>query len=559
MASISPPPAGGSFADYLAARGLGRRSVPGERSEAVKAEDLWRSGAVAAAELADAMAAFYRLPRLSFQDVAACPAAIGDLSSRFLRETAAFPFERQDEVWLAVADAGRDEAIAAIRLALGRAAPLAIVSFEDIDLLFERAAADTGAVVIADDEAAADAVDMSDSVETLQDLARGAPIVRIIDDLLERAVAQGATDIHLETGRDALRVRLRVDGHLRQDQAFARPMAPALSSRVKILSGLDIAERRLPQDGRANVRVGTQEADLRVANAPTLYGEAAVLRILLKDSRLLELTRIGMTDADQQRFRALLGEPHGMLVVTGPTGSGKTTTLATAVSMLNDPSRKIMTVEDPIEYQIPGVHQTQVKPAIGLDFAAALRSFLRHDPDIIMVGEMRDRPTAQIGIQAALTGHLVLTTLHTNTAADAIVRLVDMGVEPYLIASTLRGVLGQRLVRRLCERCSRPSEREAAIAGDVAAARGYALPPGAAFRGPVGCEACGHTGYRGRIGIFEVLAVDDALRALIRREPDQDRVVAAARQRGMTTMLEDGLAKSAAGLTSMEEVLRATG
>jgi general secretion pathway protein E len=255
----------------------------------------------------------------------------------------------------------------------------------------------------------------------------------------------------------------------------------------------------------------------------------------------------------------MLAEPHGVVIVTGPTGSGKTTTLATAISMLNDPARKIVTVEDPIEYQIPGVHQTQIKPAIGLTFASALRSFLRHDPDVIMVGEMRDGETASIGIQAALTGHLVLTTLHTNTAFDAVVRLADMGVEPYLTASTLRGVLGQRLVRRLCERCRRPDPREAEIARDVAAARGYRIDPDAVFHGPVGCEACGQTGYRGRIGIFEAMRIDDDVRRLIRHQPDPQRITEAARAGGMTTMLEDGLSKSGRGLTSMEEVLRTTG
>jgi general secretion pathway protein E len=556
-------PREGTITAFLRDRGVVADAArPGDRRAADgDLEALWRAGAAPSGELADAAAAFYDLPRTSFAVVSHHQPLFQDLSRRYLREAHVFPYDDGGRAALAVADPGRRDAIDAVRLALGRDTRLTVASFEEIDLLFERAgsegpAADLPAEAADDPDAA---LAFSDSVEALQDLARGAPIVRTIDAMLERALEVGTTDIHLETGRDSLRVRFRVDGYLRQDQAFPKHLAPAIISRIKILAGLDIAERRLPQDGRANVRIGTQEADLRVAIAPTLYGETAVLRILLKDTRLLEFGRIGMTQGDQTAFQALLAEPHGIVIVTGPTGSGKTTTLATAISLLNDPARKIITVEDPIEYQLPGIHQTQIKPQIGLTFASALRSFLRHDPDIIMVGEMRDGETASIGIQAALTGHLVLTTLHTNTAADAVVRLADMGVEPYLIASTLRGVLGQRLVRRLCERCRRPDPREADIARGLAEARGFRIDPRAVFHGPVGCEACGHTGYRGRVGIFEVLRVDEPMRHQIRTDPDPMQVLALARARGMTSMLEDGLSKSGAGLTSMEEVLRTTG
>jgi general secretion pathway protein E len=327
---------------------------------------------------------------------------------------------------------------------------------------------------------------------------------------------------------------------------------------VKILANLDIAERRLPQDGRAGIRIGNTEADLRVAIMPTMYGETAVLRVLVKGRPVARIWPIGMTQSDQRAFEALLASPHGIVIVTGPTGSGKTTTLATAIQALNDPARKIVTVEDPIEYQIAGVHQTQIKPMIGLTFASALRSFLRHDPDVIMVGEIRDRETAAIGIQAALTGHLVLTTLHTNSAADAVIRLADMGVESYLIRSSLRGVLGQRLVRRLCDRCRQPSARARDAALELCAARGLAAEPTATFHEPAGCEACGHTGYRGRLGIFEVLRIDNALQAVMRQHLDAQKLVEAARGNGMITMLEDGLAKAGRGLTSMAEVLRAT-
>lgn len=550
-----------SFEAFVRGRGALREATGGRTGDAnFEPETLWRTGVLPAGEIADLVAEFHGLPRGGFSEISRNPPLFQDLSRRYLREAAVFPYEADGGAHLAVADPGRRETIDAVRLALGRPVRLVVVSFEEIDLLFERAGEEGPAPELAE---AAPQVDGSlafaDSVEALQDLARGAPIVRTIDQLLERALEVGATDIHMETGRDQLRVRLRVDGYLRGDQSFPKHMAAAIISRIKILASLDIAERRLPQDGRANVRIGNQEADLRVAIMPTLYGETAVLRILLKDSRLLEFGRIGMTAKDEADFRALIDEPHGIVIVTGPTGSGKTTTLATAISVLNDPNRKIVTVEDPIEYQIPGIHQTQVRAAIGLTFASALRSFLRHDPDIIMVGEMRDRETAQIGIQAALTGHLVLTTLHTNTATDAVVRLSDMGIEPYLIASTLRGVLGQRLVRRLCERCRRPDPREEEIARDLAQSRGYRIDPSWTFHGPVGCEACGNTGYRGRIGIFEAMKVDDTLRGLIRHQPDPGRILEGARAGGMTTMLEDGLAKSGRGLTSMEEVLRTTG
>ncbi|WP_420391666.1 GspE/PulE family protein [Acuticoccus sp.] len=512
-------------------------------------EAAWRAEEASGDDLADAAARHHGLRRLGSAELAAGTPRFGDLSRRFLREANLCPLELGDGTHLlAVADPGRRDAMEAVALALGRPLPLAVASFEDLALVFERGEPAAAA------PAAELAPALEDTVDTLQDLARGAPIVRLIDDLLERAVELGATDVHLETERDQLRVRLRVDGLLRAEPALPRHLAPAVVSRIKILAGLDIAERRLPQDGRANVRVGAVEAQVRVAIMPTMHGETAVLRVLVKDPRLLELSRIGMEEADRDAVGALLAEPHGLVVVTGPTGSGKTTTLATALGLVNDPSRKIVTVEDPVEYEVAGVHQTQVRPAIGITFASALRAFLRHDPDIIMVGEMRDGETAAIAIQAALTGHLVLTTLHTNSAADAVVRLVDMGVEPYLIGATLRGVVGQRLVRRLCLRCraERPAD-DVAAALPAGAAR---LPPTARTFEARGCSACGGTGYRGRVGIFEVMKVDPGLRALIRGTPDTDALRAAARNNGMRTMLEDGLGKVAAGVTTIDEVLR---
>jgi general secretion pathway protein E len=548
-----------SFAEFFAARTARRIDIDqnaGTQTQSV--ENLWRSGQATANELADALAEFHDLPRVTFDEISSRSPIVQDLSRRYLRETAIYPFDQDGVVSAAVADPTRADVIKAIELALGVRPALKVVSFEEIELLFERLSEKTETEFAVTVEAPAEDA-LSEAVQSMQDLARGAPVVRIIDEILERAVGVGATDIHLETERDQLRVRFRVDGYLRRDQRLPLGLAPAVISRIKIIAGLDIADRRLPQDGRANIRIGNAEADIRVAVMPTMYGETAVLRILLRDTRLLEFGRIGMTERDQRAFETLLAEPHGIVVVTGPTGSGKTTTLATAISMLNNPARKIVTVEDPIEYQIAGIHQTQIKPSIGLTFATALRSFLRHDPDIIMVGEMRDRETATIGVQAALTGHLVLTTLHTNSASDAVVRLVDMGVEPYLLGSSLRGVLGQRLVRRLCERCKAPDEAADIAARKLAERRGIAIGDHARFHAAIGCEACGNTGYRGRIGIFEVMRADDDLRALIRQNPDPQTIAEKARLGGMTLMVEDGIMKCAEGLTTVEEVLRATG
>jgi general secretion pathway protein E len=289
-----------------------------------------------------------------------------------------------------------------------------------------------------------------------------------------------------------------------------------------------------------------------------MHGEAVVIRILVKEAASLDLSLLGMSAADLKNFAEVLAEPHGLVVVSGPTGSGKTTTLAAALSTLNDPERKIMTIEDPIEYQIPGIHQTQVKPAIDLTFTSALRSFLRHDPDVLMVGEMRDNATASIAIQAALTGHLVLTTLHTNSAADAVIRLIDLGVEDFLLVSSLRCIVGQRLVRKLCERCRTPTMQPPAAAKALVEKGLLTLLPGETFHVAPGCSWCARTGYRGRIGIFEVLRLDNTVRSLIRRRLDIGEIERHARAAGMTTMLEDGMAKFRAGLTSIEEVLRVT-
>ena len=520
--------------------------------------DLWESGALPSGELADAIAAFHNLPRVRAEDIEFKPELFNGLSWRFLREAWIFPYEASGRTALAVGDPTRDEAIRAVMVALGEPAVLRVAAFDELAVMFEQGGgpAINGSAVgapSAEDEGGAE-----ENLERLQDLASGAPVVHAVDSMLETAVNLSATDIHIEPARDGVRVRMRIDGVLRLHEVLPNRMARAVVSRVKILAGLNIAERRLPQDGRARARVAGGEADLRIATMPTMHGEAVVIRILVKEASSLDLTRLGMSAHDLKAFAEVLAEPHGLIVVSGPTGSGKTTTLAAALSTLNDPERKIMTIEDPIEYQIPGIHQTQVKPSIDLTFASALRSFLRHDPDVLMVGEMRDHPTATIAIQAALTGHLVLTTLHTNSAADAVIRLIDLGVEDFLLVSSLRCIVGQRLVRKLCERCRTPTSLPPPSARALVDKGLLTLIPGETYHVAPGCSWCGRTGYRGRIGIFEVLRLDNTLRSLIRRRLDMAEIEQHARNGGMTTMLEDGLAKFRAGLTSVEEVLRVT-
>jgi type IV pilus assembly protein PilB len=381
-----------------------------------------------------------------------------------------------------------------------------------------------------------------------------APLIRLVDMILVNAIKERASDVHIEATEAAVAVRYRIDGDLREVTRAPKAVHPALVSRLKVMSNLDIAERRLPQDGRTRMRYQNREVDFRVSTLPTTHGEKVVLRVLDKMAVVMRLSKLGYDELSLRRFQECLQRPHGMILLTGPTSSGKSTTLYAALQELNGPEVNIVTVEDPVEYQLDGVNQVQVKPEIGLTFAAGLRSILRQDPDIIMVGEMRDHETADTAVKAALTGHLVLSTLHTNDAAGAMTRLVDMGVEPFLIASSTIMVGAQRLIKNLCRRCAEP----------------YKLPPEAAarlrldpeeeqlFHKPVGCKRCNNTGYYGRSAVLEILMVDEEVQNLVITGASAPEIKRAARRNGMYTLRENALRKAKAGVTSIEEVLRVT-
>ncbi|WP_026608366.1 GspE/PulE family protein [Methylocapsa acidiphila] len=517
---------------------------------------LWEATDLSANGFADEVAQFYGLKRLTLPQLVAASALTERFSPRFLRETAIFPFEAQKGRFkLAVADPSDAASVRAAEIVLGGPVELEVASFEDITtVLGERLGGEEAAAP----DAGANSARSDDDIESLRDLASGAPVVRAVNDLLEKAMELRASDIHIEPFRSGLTVRMRVDGLLRATPAPLDALPQALISRIKILAGLNIAERRLPQDGAARQKVARTEIDIRVATMPTQHGESAVIRLLPRDRGLLDIAKLGFSPADEAVISRLLALPHGLIVVTGPTGSGKTTTLATLLSILNEPSRKILTIEDPVEYEIQGVNQSQVKPSIGLNFATAMRSFLRQDPDVIMVGEVRDSETAGIAIHAALTGHLVLTTLHTETAAAAVPRLLDLGVEGFLLKSTLRAVVAQRLVRILCDRCKKKRVLSAADFDADPRYQAIGLEPGDSVWEPKGCERCGGIGYRGRAGVFEVLELNGATRELVGAHSDAHEIDSAARRAGMTTMIEDAVAKCRTGFTSVAEVLRVT-
>ncbi|HSW83078.1 MAG TPA: type II secretion system ATPase GspE [Usitatibacter sp.] len=521
---------------------------------------LLRLGMVSGRDLADALADQLDLPLATAADFPELPLLEERLSSKFLRDAQAVPLrEDEDELAIAIADPTDSFVISAVQMASGKRVRPYIAAPNEIDAALERlyggGKSSMGAIV--EGIQARDDEDDFGDVEHLKDLASEAPVIRLVNLILAKALESRASDIHIEPFENRLIVRYRIDGVLHETESPPRRLSAAVISRVKIMASLDIAERRLPQDGRIKLRIQGKEIDLRVSTIPTMHGESVVMRILDKGGVPLDFASLGFDGQALARFIECLDEVHGILLVTGPTGSGKTTTLYTALDRLNKSDVKIVTVEDPVEYQMPGINQIQVKPQIELTFANALRSIVRQDPDIIMVGEIRDVETVRIAMQSALTGHMVLSTVHTNDAPSTVNRLLDMGAEDYLLTSTVNGILAQRLVRTLCLKCRQPHAALPEVIDQMRLRRFQDKGEIVLYK-PVGCAECAGTGYLGRVCILEMLTMSDTIRSLIMRHSTAGDLRAAAIKEGMETMFDNGLRKAMAGTTTIEEVLRVT-
>jgi general secretion pathway protein E len=498
---------------------------------------------------------------LSPEEFPKVPLVIEGISTRFIRENKVIPFEvKNDVLKVIVADPADREVLNALRVATAGDIEVYTGDREMIDELlskfYSQEDQNINRIIEGIDEEApglGNGAD-EDDIGHLKDLASEAPIIKLVNLLITRAVESRASDIHIEPFGDEVKVRYRIDGVLSDVESAPKRLQAAIVSRIKIMAKLNIAERRLPQDGRIRLLVGDREIDLRVSTIPILHGESIVMRILDKESIVIDLDVLGFMPDMLREFDHLIQRPNGIILVTGPTGSGKTTTLYGALDKINSPDKKIITVEDPIEYQLKGVNQIQVRPNIGLNFTNTLRHIVRQDPDVIMIGEIRDLETAEIAIQAALTGHLVFSTLHTNDSPSAITRLLDMGVEAFLLSSTVRGILAQRLVRVICAECKTEDTSSQEMQELVALGFDENTP---VFRGK-GCEVCSYTGFRGRMGLFEFLIVDETIRSLILKNADEGQIREAARRGGMKTLLEDGLSKIASGSTTLGEVFRVT-
>jgi general secretion pathway protein E len=531
------------------ARRLERES--GERIDRIAA----KLGLVSERDLAAAYAELVGAPLVAADEFPAQPVGGERIPCAFLKQARLIPLAEDEETLVvAMADPLDDDAARALEFALDKQVERRAAVPAEIEAAYDRLYGDGRPAIeqIYDLAGERDDSDRDEDFARLKDLASEAPVIRLVNALVTRGVEMGASDIHLEPGESRLRLRYRIDGVLREIEPPPARLKSAIVSRIKIMAKLNIAERRLPQDGRIRLAVRGKEVDFRVSTTPAVHGESVVLRILDRGTLALDFTALGFADDLLPRFLDILSRPHGIVLVTGPTGSGKTTTLYTALTLLNRPQTKLLTVEDPVEYLLEGVNQVQVRPQIGLTFAHALRSFLRQDPDIIMVGEIRDFETAQIAIQAALTGHLVLSTVHTNDAPSAVTRLLDMGVENYLLTSTINAVLAQRLVRRLCK-CRAPYQPAAALAERL----GLGSAEVTLYR-PVGCADCAGTGYRGRTMILELMALDETIHPLILRRADAREIRSEAVRGGMRTMFAHGIAKALAGVTTVDEVIRVT-
>ena len=503
-------------------------------------------GFVSMRDVLAALAEQLGVPLASIEGPPPASPEIETLPPRFMRQCRFLPLAVRDStLTVAMADPLDFETIAAVRNATGLSVETALASEQEIldaiDKYYGEQEKSTA-------EVTGETGEGSEDLEHLRDMASEAPVIRLVNAMIAQAVEKRASDIHIEPFEKEFRVRFRIDGVLYNQDPPPRELKAAIISRVKLMAKLNIAERRLPQDGRIKIKILGREVDLRVSTLPTLYGESVVMRLLDRSAGdFYDLSRLGFDEHMLKRMEYFTSLPHGIFLVTGPTGSGKSTTLYAALKRINQPDKKIITIEDPVEYQMDGINQIHVNPQIGLTFAAGLRHIVRQDPDVIMVGEIRDRETADIAIRAALTGHFVYSTLHTNDAPSAITRLTDMGVENYLLTSSLVAVLAQRLVRVICPHCKTPDGVKATPEGELIET----------WRG-AGCEFCFGTGFAGRIGIFEMMEMNQALRELIMRNADAAQLAAAARQYGMRTLREDGWQKAKAGITTAAEVIRVT-
>ena len=480
------------------------------------------------------------------------------VSLRFLKNCHVIGLSHTDnDITVAMMDPEDQSNIDALRLATGKSVIPKVGLLSEIDAALDvQYGEDRSKMDKLLDDLAIDDLGEED-LEHLKDLASEAPVIKMVNLIMQRAIETKASDIHIEPFEQTLKVRLRVDGVLQEIDAPNVKSTAAVISRIKIMAKLNIAERRLPQDGRIKVQMLGKELDLRVSSIPTMYGESVVIRLLDKENTVLDFAGLGFAGRHLQQFIDVLSLPHGIILITGPTGSGKSTTMYAALKQLNTPERKIITVEDPVEYQMEGVNQIQAKPQIGLTFASALRSIVRQDPDVIMIGEMRDLETARIAVQSALTGHLVLSTLHTNDAAGGVTRLLDMGLEEYLLTSTVNGILAQRLVRKLCPVCKVGAIADPEIVKELRLQR-FAPEGDIILYKPVGCSACAGMGYRGRLAIIEFLPMTDPVRKLIMAHEEAGAIQKLAVAEGMQTLYENGLVKVIQGITTLEEVMRVT-
>src|SRR5260221_622134 len=517
---------------------------------------LVEQGAITADQLSRAVAERYGLDHVDLSAYQVDMAAANLISVNTARRYKALPvgFVDKETLLVAMADPTNVLAVDDIQIATALDCRVAVAAEEDIEALISRLNTLQSAVSEAVHEGEAEAEDELAEVADMEVSAEDAPVIKLVYSILGQAVGEGGSDVHFEPGEDEMRVRFRIDGVLREAAHVPKRMVNAVVSRVKIMSDLNIAEKRVPQDGRVSVTVEERRVDLRITTLPTQRGEGATIRILDKENAQRSLDELGMDGNGRERFEEAFHQAYGAVLVTGPTGSGKSTTLYAALQEINDVERNIITIEDPVEYRLEGINQINVNRKAGLDFATGLRSILRADPDIVMVGEIRDGETARIAVEAALTGHMMLTTLHTNDAPGAITRLTKMGIEAFLIASAVDCVVAQRLARKLCSHCKRRTivppqalaEADIRVGGDLEAYE------------PVGCSRCNQSGYRGRVGIFSVMALSDRIKEMVVAQAPEAEIAATAHDAGMLTLREDGLLKVRAGLTSLEEVIRVT-